>query len=39
MPAVYDLLTVSEHLEFIRRAYRMEDEAYTRELLERMEMG
>ena len=32
MPAVYDLLTVSEHLEFIRRAYRMEDEAYTREL-------
>ena len=39
MPAVYDLLTVSEHLEFIRRAYRMEDEAYTRELLERMELG
>ena len=38
MPAVYDLLTVSEHLEFIRRAYRMEDEAYTRELLERMEL-
>ena len=38
MPAVYDLLTVSEHLEFIRRAYRMEDEAYTRELLERIEL-
>ena len=23
MPAVYDLLTVSEHLEFVRRAYRL----------------
>ena len=29
MPAVYDLLTVEEHLEFIRRAYKVEDEAYT----------
>lgn len=38
MPAVYDLLTVSEHLEFIRRAYRMEDEAYTQQLLERLEL-
>ena len=26
MPAVYDLLTVEEHLEFIRRAYKVEDE-------------
>ena len=25
MPAVYDLLTVEEHLEFIRRAYKVED--------------
>ena len=25
MPAVYDLLTVSEHLEFIGRAYRLEN--------------
>lgn len=38
MPAVYDLLTVSEHLEFIRRAYKIEDEAYTRQLLERLEL-
>ena len=32
MPAVYDLLTVEEHLEFIRRAYKVEDEAYTNQL-------
>ena len=38
MPAVYDLLTVSEHLEFIRRAYKIEDEEYTQALLERMEL-
>lgn len=38
MPAVYDLLTVSEHLEFIRRAYRSTDEAYTQQLLERLEL-
>lgn len=38
MPAVYDLLTVSEHLEFIRRAYKIEDEAYTQQLLERLEL-
>ena len=36
MPAVYDLLTVEEHLEFIRRAYKVEDEAYTNRLLERL---
>ena len=34
MPAVYDLLTVEEHLEFIRRAYKVEDEAYSNQLLE-----
>ena len=38
MPAVYDLLTVEEHLEFIRRAYKVEDEAYTQQLLERLEL-
>jgi len=38
MPAVYDLLTVSEHLEFIRRAYRMESDSYSEELLERFEL-
>ncbi len=38
MPAVYDLLTVEEHLEFIRRAYKLQDEAYARQLLERLEL-
>ncbi len=40
MPAVYDLLTVSEHLEFIRRAYRLGEEsiALENELLEMLEM-
>jgi len=38
MPAIYDLLTVSEHLEFIRRAYKMEDDGYGDKLLERFEL-
>lgn len=38
MPAIYDMLTVSEHLEFIRRAYRIEDEDYSQKLLERFEL-
>lgn len=38
MPAIYDLLTVEEHLEFIRRAYRMEDDGYGQQLLERFEL-
>ena len=38
MPAVYDLLTVAEHLEFIRRAYRMEDDGYDQTLLARFEL-
>lgn len=38
MPAVYDLLTVGEHLEFIRRAYRMPDDGYDKYLLERFEL-
>ena len=38
-PAVYDMLTVSEHLEFIRRAYRLEDDGYGEQLLERFELA
>jgi len=38
MPAVYDLLTVGEHMEFIRRAYRMEDDGLGQTLLERFEL-
>lgn len=38
MPAVYDLLTVSEHLEFIRRAYKTADDGYAQGLLERLEL-
>ena len=37
-PALYDLLTVSEHLEFIRRAYQAPDDGYDKELLERFEL-
>ncbi len=39
-PAVYEALTVGEHLEFIRRAYRVsEGEAYGDELLERFALS
>jgi ABC-2 type transport system ATP-binding protein len=38
MPAIYDLLTVGEHLEFIRRAYKVDDETYIQQLLERFEL-
>ena len=38
MPAVYDLLTVAEHLEFMRRAYRMEEDSYAEALLRRFEL-
>ena len=38
MPAVYDLLTVSEHLEFICRAYKITDDGYCQKLLERLEL-
>ena len=38
VPAVYDLLTVEEHLEFIRRAYQLEDDGYAKTLLERFEL-
>lgn len=39
MPAMYELMTVSEHMEFIRRAYRMENEDYCDYLLERFELA
>ena len=35
MPAVYDMLTVGEHLEFILRAYQMDDDGTGEELLSR----
>ena len=38
MPAIYDMLTVEEHLEFIRRAYRMQDDGYGRQLMDRFEL-
>ncbi len=39
MPAVYDLLTVWEHLEFIARAYSLTDwKSYAEELLTRFEL-
>lgn len=38
MPAVYDMLTMGEHLEFMRRAYKMEDDGYGDRLLERLEL-
>ncbi len=39
MPAVYDMLTVGEHLQFMLRAYNMSlDETYSDELLKRFEL-
>ncbi|MGN0468748.1 MAG: ABC transporter ATP-binding protein [Acutalibacteraceae bacterium] len=38
MPAVYDMLTVGEHLEFMLRAYKMKDDGTADRLLERFEM-
>lgn len=38
MPAVYDMLTVSEHLEFILKAYKKDDDGYADELLELFEL-
>lgn len=38
MPAVYDMLTVGEHLQFILRAYRMENDGYADSLLQRFEL-
>lgn len=39
MPAMYELMTVAEHMEFIRRAYQMEDDGYADYLLERFELA
>ena len=41
MPAVYDLLTVDEHLEFIRRAWKLDDgaRAWGETLLERLQLA
>lgn len=38
MPAIYDMLTVREHLDFILRAYKMEDDGTSDRLLERFEL-
>lgn len=38
IPALYDTLTVEEHLEFIRRAYKVEDNGRADELLKRFEL-
>lgn len=38
MPAVYDLLTVGEHMEFMMRSYRMTDDNTADRLLERFEL-
>jgi len=39
IPALYDTLTVEEHLEFIRRAYKYEGEDIGSSLLERFELS
>jgi ABC-type multidrug transport system ATPase subunit len=40
IPVMYPNLTVSEHMEFIARAYRLKDyKEYANQLLERMELG
>lgn len=39
MPAIYDMLTVGEHLEFILRAYKKEDDGLSEELLRRFELS
>ena len=38
MPAVYDMLTVGEHLQFMLRAYNLTDDGYGDELLTRFEL-
>lgn len=40
MPAVYELLTVEEHVQFIARAYQLSDwQDYAEELLNRLELA
>ncbi len=38
-PALYDYLTVSEHLDFIERAYKCKNDALKSDLLERFELA
>ncbi|HAW15760.1 MAG TPA: ABC transporter ATP-binding protein [Clostridiales bacterium] len=38
IPALYDTLTVEEHLEFIRRAYKVEDNGTKELLMDRFEL-
>jgi len=38
IPAVYSLLTVTEHIEFILRAYKVQDRSFADELMERFEL-
>lgn len=38
IPALYDLLTIEEHFEFIRRAYKTSDETLLNSLIERFEL-
>ena len=39
IPALYDTLTVEEHLEFIRRAYKVENRDLMERLLDRFELS
>ena len=39
MPAVYDMLTIREHLEFMLRSYKMSDDGIIDSLLERFELA
>lgn len=39
VPTLYDTLTIDEHLEFIRRAYKSYNKQYMEELIERFELG
>ncbi|MBO4604900.1 MAG: ABC transporter ATP-binding protein [Clostridiales bacterium] len=39
VPTLYDTLTIDEHLEFIRRAYKSDNKQYMEELIERFELG
>ncbi len=38
MPAVYDLLTIKEHLQFVCRAYKIKDDGTGEKLLEKFEL-
>ncbi|MCR4671087.1 MAG: ABC transporter ATP-binding protein [Saccharofermentans sp.] len=39
VPTLYDTLTIDEHLEFIRRAYKSDNKQYMEDLIERFELG